>query len=590
MKGFMQTEIIQKTKKTDRMRHSIRYLAGLVTALVGLSDMLSAIAPRFTWSFFLGAWPIVNHRVPAQTFTVVVGFFLIVLSYGLVRGKKHAWNITLILLLLSALLHIQRSGSVLATLIALVMTISLYSLGSFFHAKSDPPSARRGYVALCLGLGIVVFYAIGGFIALYDDFAPWIDRIGIHGVIIRMFSHGNLRIPHATEAFFFQHALPVLCISAILYGMVQIFRPVAAVLIPDVATRDKVNEIVRIYGTNSISYFALGEDKSYFFSKSGRSVISYVLQGSTAVVAGDPIGPEDEMAEVINQFVAFCNEQDWSIVFWQIRDQIAALYRSAGFRLLKIGEDAVIDAQKFTLKGGAMANVRSSAKRAEKDGLHVVFYRSKVTDSEQLNQMEQISQHWLVEKGGSEMGFSLGRFDAQGDPQQIYALAVDTQNKVHAFVSFIPIYGRQGWGLDLMRRAEQCAPGTMELLLARTIEHMKNLGAHIISLGLAPLSNANEEDDTFLGTSIDFLTDRFGNPSKNQSLFNFKKKFQPTWESRYLVYSDALNLPKIGWALYNAHQTDASLLGTLIQTIREWQHKHSLYEKERVKSIEAAKA
>ena len=129
----------------------------------------------------------------------------------------------------------------------------------------------------------------------------------------------------------------------------------------------------------------------------------------------------------------------------------------------------------------------------------------------------------------------------------------------------------------------------MELLLARTIEHIKSMGSQMISLGLAPLSNANEEDETFLGTSIDFLTDRFGNPSRNQSLFNFKKKFQPTWESRYLVYSDALNLPKIGWALYNAHQTDASLLSILRQSLLEWQHPHSIEENGSVNTLKALK-
>ncbi len=585
----MQAANKQAIIRSNRTRHIIRYLIGLVTGLVGIADMLSSIVPHFTWSFFLGTWPMINHRVSAQTFTVVIGFFLILLSYGLARGKKHAWNITLLLLLVSVFLHIQRSGSVLATIVALVFAITLASLSHFFRAKSDPPSVRRGYIALCLGLGIVIFYIIGGFFALYDEFEPWIDRIGIHGVIFQTLIHHNIRIPHATQAFVFEHAFPVLCLSAVLYGMVRIFRPVAAVLLPDTNTRHKVDEIVHMYGTNSISYFALSPEKSYFFSASNKSVISYVLQGSTAVVAGDPIGPEEELASTIEQFVAFCHEQDWSIVFWQIRDKTADLYCMAGFHLLKIGEDAVIEAQNFTLKGGVMANVRSSAKRAEKDGLRVAFYHGLVTDAEQLHQMDQISQRWLASKGGSEMGFSMGHFDSQGDPQQIYALAVDEQDRVHAFVSFIPIYGRQGWGLDLMRRAEQCAPGSMELLLARTIEHIKSMGSQMISLGLAPLSNANEEDETFLGTSIDFLTDRFGNPSRNQSLFNFKKKFQPTWESRYLVYSDALNLPKIGWALYNAHQTDASLLSILRQSLLEWQHPHSIEENGSVNTLKALK-
>ena len=577
--------------KNDRVRHIVRYLIGCFTAAVGIADMLSAIVPKSSWSDFLGVWLVMHHRLPAQTFTVVVGFFLLVLSYGVVKGKKHAWRITLILLFLSAILHVQRSGSVLATVVALLLALTLVMSSRFFQAKSDPPSARRGYIALCIGLGIVTFYTIGGFITLYDDFEPWIDRIGIHGIILRTFAHDPIHIPHATQAFLFQNALPVLCISAVLYGMVQIFRPVAAVFMPDTEERDQVSKLALHYGTNSISYFALGEDKTYFFSASGKSAISYVLQGSTAVVAGDPIGPEEEMHDVIKQFVAFCNEQDWTIVFWQVRAEVATLYRSVGFKLLKIGEDAIVNPQNFTLKGGAMANVRSSAKRAEKDGVRVIFYRGKISDSEQLAQLEQISHQWLITKGGSEMGFSMGSFDPQGDDELLYALAVDQQNKVHAFVSFVPVYGRHGWGLDLMRRAEQCAPGTMELLLARSIEYMKSDGAQMVSLGLAPLSNTNAEDETFLGTSIDFLTDRFGNPSKNQSLYNFKKKFQPTWESRYLVYSGALSLPKIGWALYNAHQSDMTLIRALRQTAREWlQNRHELRNCASTQTMETVKA
>src|ERR1019366_7115056 len=162
----------------------------------------------------------------------------------------------------------------------------------------------------------------------------------------------------------------------------------------------------------------------------------------------------------------------------------------------------------------------------------------------------------------------------------------DKENKVHAFVTFVPIYGRNGWGLDLMRRAPQPAPGTMELLLARSLEYMKNSGIAMASLGLAPLGNVNTEEETFLSNSIDFLTVRFGNMANNQSLFNFKKKFQPTWESRYLVYSNRLSLPKIGWALYHAHQRDASLLRTIASTLSEWRHNHQCPENQTARALE----
>jgi phosphatidylglycerol lysyltransferase len=242
--------------------------------------------------------------------------------------------------------------------------------------------------------------------------------------------------------------------------------------------------------------------------------------------------------------------------------------------MLKIGEDPIINTRTFTLAGKAMANVRTSVKRAEKEGLHVVFYRGQVQDTEHRTQMERISHAWLASKGGSEWGFSMGRFDPLGDPEQVTALAVDPANKVHAFVTFVPIYGRNGWALDLMRRCEQTTPGTMELLLARSIEYFKCDGADMVSLGLAPLNNISHTDKTFLDNSVDFLARLFGNQSKDGSLYNFKKKFQPCWENRYLVFSSTLNLPKAGWAIYHAHQRDVSLPIVVYRLLREWQAKH----------------
>jgi phosphatidylglycerol lysyltransferase len=454
-----------------------------------------------------------------------------------------------------------RKGFIPPTLIALTITLTLIililALYRYFQTRSNPPSVTRGYIIIVPGLGIVVFYAITGFVVHFDQFVSMVDKSnGFIGDILGLLTN--------------ERALPALCISAVLYGMLSILRPVTNMFLPNEEERRVVASQTRIYGTNSISYFALSEEKSYFFSASRKVVIAYVLEGTVAVVAGDPIGPESELAGALQEFKAFCAQQDWSMVFWQVRNDLVDLYHSFGMHMIKIGEDAVINTQTFTLKGGAMANVRSSAKRAEKEGLQVVFYHGQVPDVEHFVQMERISHRWVAQKGGSEMGFSMGQFDCIGDPEYITALAIDTHNIVHAFVSFIPIYGRKGWGLDLMRRAERCAPGTMELLLSRSIEFLKRCGAEMVSLGLAPLSNAKNEDASLLDSSIDALTHRFGNLKESQSLFHFKKKFQPTWESRYLVFSHTLTLPKVGWALYKAHQQDATLLRTIRAALKGW--------------------
>src|SRR5690349_14541452 len=141
----MQKEMIDKRFFYSRSaRHCVRYTFALITGLVGLADMLSAFVPKSSWITFLGTWSLETvNRLHAQTFTVVVGFFLIMLSYGLARGKMHAWFITILLLLLSAVLHVQRNGSVLSTVVALALAALLYTFSRFFHAKTDPPSAWR---------------------------------------------------------------------------------------------------------------------------------------------------------------------------------------------------------------------------------------------------------------------------------------------------------------------------------------------------------------------------------------------------------------------------------------------------------------
>jgi phosphatidylglycerol lysyltransferase len=562
--------ILNKTTKPPVFRTRIRTLASLVTGLTGLANMLTAILPRPSWDVLLGAWPVDTHH-GVNKLLIVIGFFLVMLSYGMMRGKRQAWLATTMLLLISAFLYLLSRGPAFVTLLTIALALLLIVLARHFRAKSDPPAIRRGYIALLTGLAIVILYSIGGLFVLYDQFESVIDRFGPVQVLIRLLTNSHrLHIPYGTQAFMFGHVLPILCLSAILYGIAHILRPVAAVLLPDEQERDAAFRLMRTYGTNTISYFALEEEKSFFFSNTGKAFISYVLEGDVAVVAGDPIGPKEEMLAVISQFISYCDEQDWTTVFWQVRDIYTELYRQAGMHLLKIGEDPIIKVDTFTLAGKPMANVRTSARHAEKSGLRVVFYRGRVRDAEQLAQMEQISRSWLASKGGAEMGFSMGRFDVHGDVEQVFALAVDADNKVYGFVSFVPIYGRKGWGIDLMRRTVRVPVGTMELLIVRSVEYLKAGGTEIVSLGLAPMSNFNHSDETFMEYGIDRLSNVVGDLSKKASLGNFKKKFQPTWESRYLVYSNTLKLPKVGWALYRAHQRDVSVYRMTYQALQKW--------------------
>lgn len=534
-----------------------RFLVALVVGLTGVASMVSEFAPRFNMlDSFLDTWPLdFVTESEVRSLAVVTGFLLIMLSRGLMRGKRQAWELTLGVLALSAFFHAARGGWVLASWGTVLAVVLWGALRPLFRARSDPPSVLRGYAALIIGLVLVFTYTLGGFIALRTQFMPVVRletavRSALHTIA---WMHVARQIPRTPQARWFVDAIPWLSFSALLFGVAQVLRPVATAFLPDPQEREAVKILVRQWGTNSISYFALGAEKSYYFDRTHQAVLAYRLAGNVAVVAGDPIGPREVLPDLVREFSTFCHQQDWHVVYWQVAQDLLPLYATYGLQAMKIGEDAVIDPLTFTLRGRVMQNVRASVNHAEKSGLDIRFFHGTVDEPEVARQMEALSAAWLAEKGGVEMGFSMGRFGDQPERDTVFAVAVDTEHRVHAFTSFVPIYGRTGWALDLMRRDTGAAGGTMELLLVRAIEHFARLGTQVVSLGLAPLANTTGEHTTNVTQVCSYLTSRFGGLASARSLYDFKRKFQPRWESRYLVYPNTLALPRVGLALVAAH-------------------------------------
>lgn len=312
-------------------------------------------------------------------------------------------------------------------------------------------------------------------------------------------------------------------------------------------------QLVRTYGYNSTSYFALGVEKKLFLSSANNCLMSYAVQGRSLLALGDPIGPETFFPQALQEFLAFCRRQRKGVAFWQAREELLPLYREQGLHAFKIGEDAILDVQSFTLKGNRMANVRSSTRRAEKDGLQVIFFYGKGPNNQVREQMRDISQNWLTSKGGDEMGFSMGHFEDAENHAQFLACAMDGQQNMHAFVSFVPIYGRNGWALDLLRRKHDATPGTMEFLLVHSLEYLKALNVEVVSLGLAPLHNGNQDRLSCWNRWGQALLGYSKAIAQYQSLNFFKQKFHPHWENRYFLFTQRTHLLQTALDLRQIH-------------------------------------
>jgi len=347
-------------------------------------------------------------------------------------------------------------------------------------------------------------------------------------------------------------------------------------------------ELIRSYGSHTLAFFGLAPQNMHFLALDGAGLVNYRLTSKVAVVLGDPVCAPQAREQVTRSFLAFCARHRWRVAFYQAYPEHVVTYRALNLRAFKMGEEAILHPQTFTLNGSALANVRTSCRRAEREGVTIQWYEG-VPPTEVMLQLEHLSSIWLERKAGkhaSETGFSMSRLDELNEaaqradmiarlstpsntflraaPRLVTAVAITRSGEVCAFVTFTPIYGSVahevtagkqsgvhgwGWTLDLMRRTPEAPPGVMELLLVRAIERFRACGAHTLSLGMVAWADTRQEMTSLQRQLASLITDRLHLLESRHTLFNFKQKFRPCWQSRYIVASTTLALPKIALAV-----------------------------------------
>jgi phosphatidylglycerol lysyltransferase len=357
------------------------------------------------------------------------------------------------------------------------------------------------------------------------------------------------------------------------------------------AAFEQAAELIRTYGSNTLAFFGLSPENRHFLTADGRGLVNYRLMGNVAVAPGDPVCAPEMREEVTRSFLNFCAHHRWRVAFYQASPGYLPVYRAFQMRVFKIGEEAMIDPQTFTLAGSAMANVRTSCRRAEREGVRIAWYEG-VPPVAVMQQLEDISSAWLAHKQQSaETGFTMGKLEelietaqraeavTTAGPRYVTGVALTNTGKACAFVTFTPLYaakfgeenGEQGagWGctLDLMRRVPNAPPCVMELLLVSALERFRSQGASVLSLGMVALSDTDQEMTSAERRLISFVLNRLHLLENRSSLFRFKQKFHPCWESRYLVTGSALDLPKIALAVFRLRNYASSGLMKLFAKV-----------------------
>lgn len=544
--------------RSDRRRRAwIPRVASLLCLLIGLSDVLTVFRPDLHAKLYR-----INAFVPGtltnvtRSADVIIGLMLLLLSHGLARRKRRAWQAVVALLVFDIVIHFVHGPRVYSAVVAIVLLAVLLYFHDEFYAVGDPRTrwnALRVFAVLvvadlAIGLG---YLAVGPLAGNY----PFTERVqdvvyelvGVYGPVAWA-SDGRGDLYHLLTS-----ALGLFTLVVTAYLFLRPAQPRARLAGADAA---KIRELLARQGDrDSLGYFALRNDKSVIWSPSGKACVCYRVVSGVMLAAGDPIGDPEAWPGAIAEFLAVAELHAWRPAVMGCSELGAEVWcREGDLTALELGDEAIVSVPEFSLNGRPMRNVRQMVNRVAKSGYSAEVRRVRDIPHAEVARIVAVADSWRGSH--TERGFSmaLGRLGGAGDGECVMVTAKEN-GVLRAVLHFVP-WGTDGLSLDLMRRDRAAQPGLNDFLIVEAIKAAPALGVKRISLNFAMFRAALERGER-IGAGpvlrawrslLVFMSRWF----QIESLYKFNAKFCPIWEPRFFVYPGGRDAPRIAFAALEA--------------------------------------
>lgn len=299
--------------------------------------------------------------------------------------------------------------------------------------------------------------------------------------------------------------------------------------------KEKLNKLISTYGGSRLIHYAFLEDKYIYMNEAETVALQYQISSNKIVVLGNPVGNKPDFINCIEEFYSLADIYGYTLIFTAIDEELIPTLHEMGFEFMKLGEDAFVDLESFSLVGNKNKSKRQAVSRIEKHE-YTFSVVSPPYNNEFIEELRSISDEWL--KGQNEKGFSVGFFDVDYLSLSDIAIVKSSEGEIKAFTNLMPMYdNNETISVDLIRFKEIELNGIMDFLLVKIFEYGKEHGYKKFNMGLAPLSNVGESKYAFLREKIAYQIFQYGNMLYSFSgLKNFKKKYASIWENRYIAY------------------------------------------------------
>ena len=525
----------------------------------------------------------------------------LVAAWGLRTGRRAAWIMALVVNAVIALLTATSVGindllddkirgallieDGIAMILAVLVPIGVIALLVFTRRHfrvAAPRAAVRRFTLTVVG-AFVVFAGIYLVIGLIDgdnylDGQPSLGEL-LADLVRPFVSSGLLPaiadagIPVDGAALFVYQWVGVPFWIVFIVAAVRLFR--ATQVDRHVIEEARFRALLREGGGGTLGFMGTWAGNSYWFTADGEGAVAYRVIRKVALTTSDPVCAEGRERETVEAFIAYCESQGWSACFYSFHERFLPVFQSFGWQHMSVGEETVIDLAGFELTGKAWQKVRQPLNRGEREGITTLWSTWHDLPTRYSREITAVSEEWVAHKKLPEMGFTLGGMEELKDSDVGIFLALDKDGGIEATTSWLPSWtdGRiTGWTIDFMRRSDGSMPGIMEFVIASAALRMKEQGVQVLSLSGAPLATKPGEEpaepgimDRLLGWLGEMLEPAYG----FTSLFRFKSKFNPRYETIYMAYADPAQLARIGMAIGSAYLPEATPKEyvALVQTI-----------------------
>lgn len=506
------------------------YLMAVTTFLSGVVLLISGATPAVEWRL---SW--LNRIMPLPIMELshflgsLAGVGLLFLAWGLQRRINVAWAASAALLVVGIIVSLVKGLDYEEAIFLSLILLALWPCRRFFYRHAaiiDAVFSPGWLVAIVVAVGASVW--IGIFAYRHVEFSNdlwW--QFTLEGDAPR----------------FLRATLGVVTVGLIVATMklLKPAQPEPAVPGPEEMAKAAVmvDEC-----TSAAAHLAMTGDKALLFSERGNAFIMYGIEGRSWVAMGEPVGPEVEWRELIWRFRELCDRHDGWTAFYQVKPSNLYHFLDLGLTAMKLGEEARVPLERFSLEGSQRKPLRHYHSKAVREGC---TFRIALPEEipALLPQLRRISDTWLELKNAREKGFSLGFFD-DDYLKRLPAGLVIRNNEIVAFATIWPTILKEELSIDLMRHLPDAPGPVMDFLFIELMLWGKSEGYQWFNLGMAPFAGMETRSLTPFWNRLGSMIFRHGEHFYNfQGLRQYKQKFDPVWEPKYLVSPGGLAVPRI---------------------------------------------